>query len=44
MVNLLRERVSNPLVTWAEEGTWLDIYDDEIPKWHEDDEGAVRRI
>ena len=39
LMNLLRERVANPLATWPDAGTWLDIYDDEFQKWHEDDEG-----
>jgi hypothetical protein len=38
LMNLLRERVANPLGTWQDAGTWLDIYDDELQKWHEDDE------
>ena len=38
LVNLLRERIPNPLATWPDAGTWLDIYDDELQKWHEDDE------
>jgi hypothetical protein len=44
LVNVLRERVPNPLATWPDEGTWLDIYDDEFQRWHEDDEGTSGQI
>jgi hypothetical protein len=39
-VNLLRERVSDPLATWTDFGSWLDIYDDDRDKlrsWEEED-------
>jgi len=44
LMNMLRERVPNPLATWPDAGTWLDIYDDEFQTWHEDDEGPSGRF